>query len=277
MAERIELLVTDKLEKAIQEIPEVDFISSTSKVGVSVIYVNIKEEYKNMRPIWDNLRRKIDGAVGDLPDDIRGPFVNDEFGLTAVATIALWSDGFSMAEMRLVARDVRDRLYELKGVRKVELYGVQDEQVTLKFSNAKLAQFGISTSDILRTLIRQNVILPGGSVDVEDKAVIILPTGNFRSIEDIENVLVAIPGSEQVVNLTEVVSVERGYADPPDNLAYFNNRAAIVISVSIIPGVNSVEFGERLTRKIRELESELPIGYVMDYCLLYTSPSPRDS
>lgn len=262
---QMEDLVTRRIEEQIRTMPEIDEITSDTKTGATVIHAVLRDEYDNLEEIFKRIRNKMDDVRPELPEGTLGPFVNDEFGLTAVATIALWSDGFSMAEMRLVARDVRDRLYELKGIRKVELYGVQDEQVTLKFSNAKLAQFGISADQILDTLIRQNVILPGGSVDVEDRAITVLPSGNFRSVEDIEDVLVAIPGSEQVVSLTEVMSVERGYSDPPENLAYFNNREAIVISVSIIPGVNSVEFGERLTRKLRELESQLPLGYVLDY------------
>ena len=92
--ERMELLVTDKLEKAIQEMPEIDSITSTSRVGSSVIYVNIKESYKSMRPIWDKLRRKIDSAQGDLPDGVIGPFVNDEFGDVFGTIIAITGDGF---------------------------------------------------------------------------------------------------------------------------------------------------------------------------------------
>ena len=74
--ERVEMLVTDKLEEAIQEIPEVDFIASSSKTGVSIIYVNILQEYTNMRPIWDNLRRKIERVRDVLPDNVIGPVVN---------------------------------------------------------------------------------------------------------------------------------------------------------------------------------------------------------
>ena len=65
--ERVESLVTDKIEEKIQEIPELDFVASTSKVGASIIYVNIKEEYKDMRPIWDNLRRKVEAAYPNRP------------------------------------------------------------------------------------------------------------------------------------------------------------------------------------------------------------------
>ena len=65
--ERVEQLVTDKLEKVIQEIPELDFISSTSRTGQSIINVNIREEFREMRPIWDDLRRKVEADVENYP------------------------------------------------------------------------------------------------------------------------------------------------------------------------------------------------------------------
>ena len=261
----MEDLITRKIEEQIRTMPEIDEITSDSKTGETVIHAVLRDEYDDLDVIFNKLRNKMDDLRPQLPEGTIGPFVNDEFGLTAVATIALWSDGFSMAEMRLVARNIRDRLYELDGIRKVELYGVQEEQVYLRYSNTKLARFGISIVDVVNTLTSQNVVMPGGRLDVEDQAVIIRPSGSFQSIRDIEDVLISIPDSEQVVPLTEVVSVERTYADPPNNLAYYNDELAVVISLSIVPGVNSVEFGERLTRKIDELEAELPIGYVLDY------------
>ena len=104
---RVEQLVTDKIEKAIQQMPELKFVSSESKNGISIVYVTIRGEYREMRPVWDSLRRKITDVTPDLPEGVIGPFVNDEFGLTAVATIALWSDGFSMAENRIAAIPAR--------------------------------------------------------------------------------------------------------------------------------------------------------------------------
>ena len=74
--ERVELLVTDKLEKIIQEIPEIDFLNSESRTGISIINVNILESENDIRPIWDNLRRKVEKAASDLPEGIIGPTVN---------------------------------------------------------------------------------------------------------------------------------------------------------------------------------------------------------
>jgi len=261
----IEELVTRKLEAQIRTLPEIEDIWSDSKSGMSIIHAETRDEYDNLDLIWQKVRNKMADIKPELPEGTIGPFVNDEFGLTAVATVALWSEGFSMAEMRIVARDIRDRLYELQGIRKIELYGVHEEQVFLKFSTTKLTQFGIKGEDIVNTLIKQNVVLPGGRVDAAQQDVIVEPTGDFQSIEDIENVHIAIPGTQQTIRLKDIVEVDRGYADPPRDLTYFNGKRAIVISVSITPGVNAVEFGQRLTKKIKDLESQLPIGYVLEY------------
>jgi multidrug efflux pump subunit AcrB len=261
----IEELVTRQLEAQIRTLPEIDDIWSDSKTGMSIIHAETRDEFDNLDLIWQKVRNKMSDIKPQLPNGTIGPFVNDEFGLTAVATIALWSEGFSMAEMRIVARDIRDRLYELKGVRKIELYGVHAEQVFLNFSTTRLAQFGITGAEVINTLVEQNVVLPGGRVDAAQLDVIVEPTGNFRSIEDIENVQLTIPDTQQTIRLKDILAVQRGYEDPPRDLAYFNGKQAIVISVSITPGVNSVKFGEQLTTKLADLESQLPIGYVLEF------------
>ena len=238
----VEELITRKLEAQIRTLPEIDEIWSDSKTGMAVIHADTRDEYNELDTIWQKVRNKMVDVEPELPQGTIGPFVNDEFGLTAVATIALWSDGFSMAEMRIVARDIRDQLYELDGIRKAELYGVQDEQIFLKFSTTKLSQYGISIQTVLNTLVQQNVILPGGKIDAAQQDVLIESSGNFRVVDDIENVLIKIPGTEDTTFLKDLLEVTRGYIDPPQALAYFNGKPSIVISVSIVPGVNSVEF-----------------------------------
>jgi len=193
----VEQLITRKLEAEIRTLPEMDDIWSDSKTGVAVIHADTRDEYDDLDLIWQKIRNKMADIKPELPQGTFGPFINDEFGLTAVATVALWSEGFSMAEMRPVARDIRDRLYELDGIRKVELWGVQDEQVFLKFSTTKLSQYGISIAEIVSALVQQNVVLPGGKIDAAGQDVIVEPSGNFRSIQDIADVLLEIPRDKE--------------------------------------------------------------------------------
>lgn len=261
----IEQLITRQIEAKLRTMPEIEDIWSDSKTGVAIVHADTADEYNDVDAIWQKVRNRMLDLAPELPAGTIGPFVNDEFGLVAVATIALWSEGFAMAEMREVARDIRDRLYELEGIRKVELWGVHEERVFLEFSSAKLAQLGVSIQDIIQTLTSQNVVLPGGRYDIAGQDVIIEPSGNFRSVEDIENVLIAVPGTEQPVLLKDLLQIRRGFAEPAEDLAYFNGKRAIVISLSITPGVNAVDFGDRLTAKVRDLESRLPIGYVLEF------------
>ncbi len=263
--ERVENLITRKLEEKIREIAEVDDITSDSKTGTSIIHVILKDQVSDLEPIWQDLRNKMDDVRPELPRGTLGPFVDDEFGLTAVATIALWADGFSLAEMREVARNTRDRLYSVAGIRKVELYGIQDEQVYLELSNTKMAQFGISPGVVVATLQKQNIILPGGKIDADGQDIVIEPSGNFNDVSEIESVMIPVPGTDKVTPLRDLVEIIRGYVDPARAPVYFNGRPAIVLSVSIVEGTNSVEFGERLTRKIQAIEQSLPIGYVLEY------------
>ena len=263
--EDVEQLITRQIEAELRAMPEIEDIWSDSKTGVAVVHADTADEYNDVDAIWQKVRNRMLDLAPKLPAGTIGPFVNDEFGLVAVATIALWTEGFTMGEMREAARDVRDRLYELDGIRKVELWGVHEEQVFLEFSTAKLAQLGVSIQDIIQTLRNQNVVLPGGRYTIAGQDVIIEPSGNFRSVEDIENVLIAVPGTEQSVRLKDLLRIRRGFAEPASDLAYHNGKRAIVISVSITPGVNAVEFGERLTAKVRDLEARLPIGYVLEF------------
>ncbi len=261
----MEQLITRHIEARIRTMPEIDEITSDTKTGQVVIHAIIRDEYGGLEEIWKRLRNRMDDLARELPEGTVGPFVNDEFGLTAVATVALWADGFSLEEMRQVAQDIRDRLYNLEGIRKVELYGVQDEEITLTFATAKLAQLGVSTQAIVQALRQQNIILPGGTLNVEGQEVLLIPSGRYQDLSELEQTLVPAKDGTTLVPLRDIVSISRAYQDPPQALAYFNGVPAIVISVAITPGVNSVEFGERLTALLEEFEYELPIGYVLDY------------
>jgi len=263
--EEMERLITRHVEAEIRTMPEIDEITSDTKTGQVIIHAITRDEYDDLPEIFKRLRNRMDDLAPSLPQGTVGPLVNDEFGLTAIATVALWSDGFSMEEMRVVAQDIRDRLYVLEGIRKVELYGVQDEEVSLSFTNAKLSQVGVSTQGIGSALKQQNVVLPGGSMDVDGQEVLVLPSGRLETVEELEELLVPAKDGTTLLPLRDIVEIRRGYVDPPQPLAYYNGRPAIVISVSIVPGVNSEAFGTKLTRLLDELEFELPIGYVLDY------------
>lgn len=264
--ERVELLVTDKLEKVIQEIPELDFINSTSKVGLSIIYVNIREEYRDMRPIWDDLRRKVESARGDLPDGVIGPTVDDEFGDVFGFIIGLTGPDFSFRELNDIAEAVRDELLLIPEAAKVEIAGAQDERIFVEYDNARLAGIGVSPVQLKLALEARNIVQPGGEVRSQFETIVFEPTGSFESLDDLGETFISVPGASALIRLRDIVSIRRGYVEPPTNLMRMNGERALAISVSMRDGGNNITLGGEILRVIERAREVYPIG--IDFELL---------
>ncbi len=266
---RVEQLVTDKLEKAIQEIPELDVVRSQSKTGVSVIFVDIQERYTDMRPIWDNLRRKVEKATSDLPGGIIGPTVNDEFGDVFGILMMLTGDGFSYRELKEVADAVRDELLLIQDVAKVEIFGAQDERLFVEYSNACLAELGLSPMQLQQILAARNIIIPGGDIATPYEKIVLEPSGNFESVDELRRTVINLPDSQSnrqnVAYLEDLVTITRGYIDPPTRKMRCAGEPCLGLSVSMREGGNIVELGQRVKAEMRRIESYYPIGLEFDY------------
>ncbi len=262
--ERVEQLVTDKLEKAIQEMPELDFIASESKTGVSVIFVNIKESYTDLRPIWDDLRRKVERVRPDLPEDIFGPKVNDEFGDVFGVIITLTGDGFTYAELKEVADEVRDEFLLIEEVAKVDIYGAQEERVFVEYNNAGLSELGLSPIQLTAILNSRNIIVPGGAVNVGDERIILEPSGNFETVDDLRRTVISLPGRDELVYLDDIATVERGYIDPPTSKVKATGVPALALAISMREGGNILTLGEEVQATLTRLQTIYPIGIEFD-------------
>ncbi len=262
-ADDVELLITRQIEQALARIPERDYIYSWSRNGVSDVRIVVLDRYEqdDLDIIWQDVRNEIIDATPQLPDGVIGPFVDDDFGDVTVVSAALTGEGFSLAELHAVAKRVRDQLYIVEGVKRVELYGVQQETVWIEFSTARLAQLGFSISSIRETLVSENVILPGGTIDTGQREIIVTPRGDFRSVEDIENVPIEIPDTGEVIYLRDLADVRRGYVDPPDQPFLYDGEQAVLIGVSMAAGRNVLDVGPRVRERLAGIEQVLPLGF----------------
>ncbi|MEE8302872.1 MAG: efflux RND transporter permease subunit, partial [Candidatus Tectomicrobia bacterium] len=262
---RVEQLITDKLEKVIQEMPEIDFLTSDSKTGISTINVNILETYTELQPLWDKLRRKVDKVTPDLPEGIIGPMVNDEFGDVFGIIVTLSGADFTYRELKEIADRVRDELLLLANVAKVDIYGAQDERVFVEYNNARLAELGLSPSNLRQLLESRNIIIPGGDLSTAFEQLIIEPSGNFESVDDLRRTVINVPGSQDVIYLGDVVDIYRGYIDPPSNLMRCSGKACLGLAVSMREGGNIVTLGEQLKPLIADLQTTYPVGIDFDF------------
>lgn len=247
--QRVEQLVTDPLEESIQKIPQLDALRSESKPGLSVIYVDILESYTHMRPIWDNLRRKVKAVTPDLPAGAQQPVVNDEFGDVFGTLIALSGDGVAMSRLEDIAEDCRTELLRSPHIAKVHIDGRQPERIYLEYQPRQLAKYGLSAAGLGRILQEHNILQPGGRFYTRQETIIIEPSGNYPDLQSLRRTPVPLPGQEQM-RLGDVVSVRRGYEQPPREKIHYTGRDALVLAVHLRQGGNILALGEAVDRQL---------------------------
>lgn len=261
--ERVEELVTDKIEKKVQEMPEIDNIVSESRTGISLIFVNFKESYRLMRPIFDDLRRKIDTIVGDLPQGARSPEINDEFGDVFGSVYALNGDGFSYSELKTVADELRDVLLKEPDIAKVNIHGAQEEVIFVEYSNSHLSELGLSPQQLATSLASVNILSSGGDIVSGRERIALEPTGNYESLQDLRRTVLQLP-SGALVYLEDIVKIYRGYKDPPQSMSRMNGNPALVLAISMREGGDILKLGERLSVLMPELIEKYPWGIQLE-------------
>ena len=260
-AQQVAEQVTDKLERTLQEVPFADKIRSYSKPGESQIIFQVKDYSKpsEVASVWYTVRKKIGDMRGTLPAGVVGPFFVDDFGDVYGVIYALQADGFTPAEVKKFADEVRQKILRVKDVAKVELFGVQDEKVFIEISQKKLAAMGIDMGSVIAQLGQQNAIESAGTLNLPNDAIQLRVNGQFNDLESLRQM--PIRGiSGQQIRLSDLGDIKRDYIDPPQVKVRHNGEQVIGVGVSMAKGGDIIELGQALKVSISSIEKSLPVG-----------------
>lgn len=259
-AQQITQQVTDPLEKKLQDTKGLDYIKSFTHDGKTVIYVNLKDSVpkEEMQTRWHEIRNLVNDEWGSLPSGVMGPYINDRFDDVYGSIYAVTGDGFSYEEKRKYAENIRRRLTGVEDVQKVELLGVQKQEIYVEMDQNKLASFGMRPSDVFAMLQQQGAMMPAGMIHTDSRNVAIRVEGLLDTVESLKELPIHV--GERSFHLGDVASVTQMYADPETSLMYFNGKPAVGIAVSMAPGGNNLVLGKNLEKEIEKEKLELPAG-----------------
>ena len=259
-AQQITQQVTDPLEKKLQDTKGLDYIKSFTHDGKTVIYVNLKDSVpkEEMQTRWHEMRNLVNDEWGSLPSGVMGPYINDRFDDVYGSIYAVTGDGFSYEEKRKYAENIRRRLTGVEDVQKVELLGVQKQEIYVEMDQNKLASFGMRPSDVFAMLQQQGAMMPAGMIHTDSRNVAVRVEGLLDTVESLKELPIHV--GERSFHLGDVASVTQMYADPETSLMYFNGKPAVGIAVSMAPGGNNLVLGKNLEKEIEKEKAELPAG-----------------
>ncbi|GLS33467.1 Multidrug efflux pump subunit AcrB [Mesorhizobium albiziae] len=259
-AQEVTRQVTDRIEKKLQELDNLDHTRSLTTAGRTIVFVDLRQETKaaDVRPTWLRVRNMMADIQHDFPSGVVGPFFNDQFGDVYGNIFAFSADGLSQRELRDMVEDARTKILTVPNVGKVDIVGAQDEVIFLEFSTRKIAALGIDRSAIISALQAQNAVTHSGFIDTGSERIALRVSGGFVSEESLRAINLRV--NDRFFPLTDIATITRGYVDPPTSLFRFNGKPAIGLAVGMKAGSNLLEFGAALEKMVERVTQELPVG-----------------
>jgi multidrug efflux pump len=259
--------VADKIERTLQEVPNADRIRSYSKPGESTILFQVKDSTRatDVANIWYTVRKKVGDIRLTLPPGVVGPFFNDEFGDVYGVIYALEADGFSDAEVKTFADEVRQKLLRVTDVNKVEIFGVQDEKLYVEISQKRLAQLGLDMNQVLGQLAAQNAVEGAGAVQTPQDIVQVRVAGQFKAVEELGAMPIRGSSGNQL-RLKDIATIERGYVDPPSVKVRHQGKQVIALGVSMAKGGDIIALGRALKVATEKISYHLARRFAAGGC-----------
>jgi multidrug efflux pump len=252
--------VTDLMERKLQGVAEIDYMSTYVKPGETQIKINLREGVPPAKvpDVWYQVRKKLSDIHQSLPQGVQGPFFNDEFGDTFGNMYAVTGDGFDYADLRKMADAARNEFLRVADVNKVDLLGKQEEKIYVEISNAKLASLGLDPALIAATLAQTNAVAAAGTVQTSNEQVRLTVSGEFDSVENIR--AIGIRAGQRTFRLGDIAEVRRGFVEPAVSRMRFNGQQALGLAVSMRKGGDVIHLGQQLDETVKRIQASLPVG-----------------
>jgi multidrug efflux pump len=259
-AREVERLITDPIEKKLQELPYFDIDRSYSKPDQSVIILVLKDYTPPSRvaDLWYQVRKKVGDIRDNLPAEIKGPFFNDEFGDVYSFIYAFMGEEFTPAQMKKIVEEVRERILPVPGVEKADLIATQDQKIYVNLGSRQVASYGISGEQLAQAIRFENLVIPSARVDAGSDRVFLRVDTGFDGVAAIRAIPIEAGGKQ--ITVGDLTTVTRSYADPKTVTMRYRGRDAIGLGIVMAKGANVLTLGRALSAQIEKIKANLPAG-----------------
>jgi multidrug efflux pump subunit AcrB len=253
-------LVAEPLEKRLQELRWYDHVETLTHSGYTTMTLFFKDNMppKEVAEQFYQARKKLGDESSNLPAGVMGPFINDEYSDVTFTLYALKAKDMPQRKLVREAEILRQRLLHVDGVKKVHIFGEQDQKIFVEFSYAKLSNLGISPNVIFDAIQKENSVTASGSINTKGPQVFIRVDGAYDDLEKIRNTSIVSNG--HTFKLSDIADVKRGYEDPPSFIIHNDSEPTLIIGTVMKEGYNGLTLGENLQKEMEIIASQLPVG-----------------
>lgn len=236
-AERVEALVTEVLENRLRRLEEIKLIQSTSRPGISVIQLELKDSVQDTDPVWSRARDLIADAKPALPVSAQNPLLDDQIGYASTAILGLvWNGG---GEIRIdmlnrYAKELQSKLRLLSGTDFVKLYGSPIEEVLVQLDGNKVNQLGLTPASIARILSNADTKVSAGEINNNNFRALIEVSGELDSLSRIRRVPLKVDSQGQIIRLGDIATINKQAKTPANSIALIEQDQGVMVAARML-------------------------------------------
>lgn len=261
-AERVESLVTEKVEQELLQIKEVKTLESTSRVGISSVSIVLKDEVVNVDEVWSRVRDRVADVTPQLPLGAIAP----EFEIVQIKANSLivaltWDldQPTNYAILRRLSEDLEDQLRSVTGTEKVELFGSPDEEIVVEISPTA-ASLGLTAQDLSQQILRSDAKVAAGQLRSSSNNLLFEVKGELDSLARVGNIPIRFGNTGQFTRLGDIAQIKKGIVEPASDLALINGRPAVALAVRVESDQRLDQWKQAADLTLEEFRAQLPSG-----------------
>jgi multidrug efflux pump len=257
---RMEALVTEKVENALREIPEIKQLSSSTMAGYSIVEVELFDSVgKNQVDlVWSEVRDKLGEVTNDLPQAASKPLLTPRAPVAVTVAFVIEAESTPMAIQERIAVELKSRLAALPGTRETEIFGEPEQEIVVAVDPLALARVNLSVTNLAALIGTSDTKIGAGELETRGNSLVVEVKGDLDSIERIKSIAVRKQANGNFLRLGEVAEVTKAYMDPPPTLALIDGQRAIVVATTMETGRRVDRWSAMAKEVAADYQHELP-------------------
>ncbi len=260
-AERIEVLITEKIEQKLRKISEIKNITSVSRPGISAVKIELIDEVTDSLPIWSRVRDLINDVAPQFPANTLAPTLEDDRSYAFTQLIALnWQgDGPSdIASLGRYANDLQNRLRIVNGTDLVTIFGQGQEEVLVEIDQGLSSKLNLSSKLIAQKIQQSDAKVSAGQLVNQQNQMQVELIGAFDSITRIENIPIRESNSGTILRLGDIAKVSKSLAWPAREITIVNDKPALVVAARMLPNLRIDKWSANIKTELAAYAKQLP-------------------
>lgn len=260
-SERVEALVTEVLENQLRRLEELKLVQSTSRPGISVIQLELKDTITDTAPVWSRARDLIADAKAALPAQAQSSVLDDQTGFANTAILGLvWKNDSEIRPdiLNRYAKELQSRLRILNGTDFVKLYGAPEEEILVELDGNKISQLHLTPAGIAQILTQADSKISAGELNNNHFKAFVEVSGELDSQTRIRQVPLKVDELGQIIRLGDVADIRRQSKTPANSIALIDSQQGVLVAARMINNNRVDKWQAQVSHTIEEFEVNLP-------------------